>query len=545
MKAFVQHNYKDSDKLVLQALIPFVELNRNAFFTQKVLYDDIVSDRNLSDVDSNADYYQRRLDPKRLKEIKKYIYNSILDEKDNIAVSALFPTAMILAVEHESIPEINDEIVDIEFDNRQRLYIVDGQHRLMAMRQLYEDLQKYLFRDDEEQYIFDYISSYKFNCTILVNYDIWEQGQVFINVNFKQKPVNRSLYYDVYGAEYIESNDPKHLERNKIYLAHELTRFMNEYNGSPFYKNVKMLGTGKGYVSQSFFVEALLPLFKDTGIWYFDPNSNAIQYDILDAYKSELYNYYSTVAESFSKYWGLNKYNKVNLICKTTGVGAFTRLMSVLHRQLSNDIIAKVYATPPGQVCIDYVASIKNYMAPLITKQYDLFGEDSNFGKTGGKGMEDALLREMIVLLRTSGLLKGDSTTKYRHMKFEMVKSTISQRYFSTLEQYGIIGIESDLYTYMNNHIPSEVDVLGSHCRIEEVEDLIVTNVITLDDKQAISVIGTFICTVEVSFDNDDSDSFNSDFPGSFTLHYVNNKGKWRIEDVGSRIFVNTDSYYR
>jgi DGQHR domain-containing protein len=545
MKAFVQHKYKDSDKLVLQALIPFVELNKNALFTQKVLYDDIVSDRNLSEVDGNADYYQRRLDPKRLKEIKKYIYNSILDEKDNIAVSALFPTAMILAVEHEDIPEINDEIVDIEFDKKQRLYIVDGQHRLMAMRQLYEDLNRYIFRDDDEQYIFDYISSYKFNCTILVNYDIWEQGQVFINVNFKQKPVNRSLYYDVYGAEYIESNDPKHLERNKIYLAHELTRFMNEYSGSPFYKNIKMLGTGKGYVSQSFFVEALLPLFKDTGIWYFDPNSKIIQYDILNAYKSELFNFYNIVAESFSKYWGVNENNKVNLICKTTGVGAFTRLMSVLHRQLSKDVIAKTYATPPGMVCNDYVALIKNYMSPLIDKQYDLFGKDSNYGKTGGKGMEDALLKEMIDLLRTAGLLKSESTINYRRTKYEIVKSTISQRYISNLEQYGITGIEGDLLMFMNNHLPSEVDALGTHSRIEEIEDLTVTNVLTPENNKDVSVIGTFICTVEVSFENDDSDTFNSDFPGSFTMHYVNDNGKWSIKEEGSRIFVNTDSYYR
>lgn len=545
MKAFVQHKYKDSDKLVLQALIPFVELNSNALFTQKVLYNDIVSDRNLADVDGNADYYQRRLDPKRLKEIKKYIYNSILDEKENIAVSALFPTAMILAVDYEELPEVNDEIIDVKFAKSKRMYIVDGQHRLMAMRQLYEELKKYLFRNDEEQYILDYLSTYRFNCTILVNYDIWEQGQVFINVNFKQKPVNRSLYYDVYGAEYIESNDPKHLERNKIYLAHELTRFMNENSGSPFYKNVKMLGTGKGFVSQSFFVEALLPLFKDTGIWYFDPNNTIVQYDILNACKSELFNYYYVVSKCFSKYWGVNENKKVNFICKTTGVGAFTRLMSVLHRHLNQEIILSINMTQPGQINHDYTAIIENYMLPLTAKQDELFGEDSAFGKTGGKGMEDSLFREMIGILRVAGLLKDENTISLRIMKYEMVKSSISQKYISTLEQFGITGIESDLCMFMNNHLPSEVDALGTHCRVEDVEELLVTNIFDKAKTHDVTVMGTFICTVEISFDSDGSNSFNSNFPGTFTAHYVKNNQNWLIEEEGTRIYVNTDSYYR
>lgn len=545
MKAFVQHQYKNSDKLVLQALIPFVELNRNALFTQKVLYNDVVSDRNLTEVDGNADYYQRRLDPKRLKDIKKYIYNSILDEKENVAVSALFPTAMILAVEHENVPDTNNGIIDIEFDQNRRMYIVDGQHRLMAMRMLYEELNRYLFRDDEEQYIFDYLNSYKFSCTILVNYDIWEQGQVFINVNFKQKPVNRSLYYDVFGAEYIESNDPKHLERNKIYLAHELTRYMNECENSPFFMNIKMLGTGKGFISQSFFVEALLPLFKDTGIWYFNPNSTSIPYDVLDACKSELLNFYSAVAKNFEKYWGVDENNRVSFICKTTGVGAFTRLMSVLHRQLDKEVIAKLYATTPGGICDEYISLINQYMSPLVAKQDELFGEDSIFGKTGGKGIEDSLFRELIRTLRDAKLLKDESISNLRLAKYQKVKSSISQKYISSLEKSGIRGIEGDLYTYMNNHLPSEIDALGTHCRIEEVDDLTISDVFSSADHKEITVVGTFICTVEISFDNDGSDSFNSAFPGTFTALYVRNNAEWAIEEEASRIYVNTDSYYR
>lgn len=544
MKAFVQHQYKDSDKLVLQSLIPFVELNAKALFTQKVLYNDIVSDGDLTDVERNASYYQRRLDPKRLREIKKYIYNSILDEKENVAVSALFPTAMILAVEQEELPLIHDGITDIQFEKGQRLYIVDGQHRLMAMRQLYKELHN-LFRSEQEQYILEYLNSYKFNCTILVNYDIWEQGQVFINVNFKQKPVNRSLYYDVYGAEYIESEDPKHLERNKIFLAHQLTRFMNENKISPFNNNIKMLGTGKGYVSQSFFVEALLPLFKDTGIWYFDPRSAATPYSVLDACKSELLNFYCVVADCFKKYWGADNNNKVNFICKTTGVGAFTRLMSVLHHQLDSSILSTLKATEPGKICKDYAEEIKKMLTPVVAKQDELFGPQSIFGNTGGKGIENTLFKEMTSLIRMAGLLKKEPPFSLRQLRFESVKSSISQNQLSYLAQQGIRGVEEDLYEYINNHLPSEVDALASHTRIDDIEDLTISNVLSSDDLTEITASGTFLCKVEMTFDSDDNNSMYSFFPGTFTFLYKKQSKEWTIVEEGTRIFINTDSYYK
>lgn len=529
--------------MVLQALIPFVELNQKALFTQKVLYNDVVSENSLSEVDGNADYYQRRLDSKRLKDIKKYIYNSILDEKENVAVSALFPTAMILAVEQEELPIIENDLAEIVFGKEQKLYIVDGQHRLMAMRQLYEEIKRYLFREEDEEYILNYLTNYKFNCTVLVNYDIWEQGQVFVNVNFKQKPVNRSLYYDVFGAEYIEGNDPKNLERNKIYLAHELTRFMNENVNSPFYKNIRMLGTGRGYVSQSFFVEALLPLFKDSGIWYFDPKSKDVTFNTLNTYKSELFNYYLTVSKSFYKYWGVGEDNKVNFICKTTGVGAFTKLMSILHRQMDSQILESLKDVKTGEEVVEYNKEITKYMQPLIAKQVELFGPNSNYGKTGGKGIEDTLYKRLIGILQESGLLKKDTMNNTKKVEYVDLIDTISQNYKLQLEKQGITFIEEDLMSFMNGHLPSEVDALGTHCSIDEIDKVIISRVNILDKKE-IEVSGTFVCTIDISFDNEDK-PFASSFPGTFTAQYKKADDKWQITEEGSRIFVNTDSYYR
>lgn len=546
MKAFVQHQYKDSDKLVIQALIPFAELNKRAIFTQKVLSNDVVSDRSLMDVEGNADYYQRRLNPIRLKEIKKYIFNAILDEKENVAVSALFPTAMILAIEYEEPLPVNDGCVDLVFQDRQKVFIVDGQHRLMAMRQLYEELSsRKLFFDEDEEYILDYLLNYKFNCTILINYDIWEQGQVFVNVNFKQKPVSRSLYYDVYGAEYVEGDNPKNLVRNKIYLAHELTRFMNEQDGSPFYHRIRMLGTGKGYVSQAFFVEALLPLFKDSGVWRFDSMRREDAWKMLLWAKSELYNFFASVATNFKKYWGEDEYGRVNFICKTTGVGAFIRIMALLHWQISDSVLTELGNTLPGAKCTSYCTEIDKYLAPIVEKQDELFGKDSQYGGTGGRGLETALYKRLLSILRASFVLE-ESDEKTDNMFISSVTSSLSENYLRELRQYGIQEVDSELEKYMIRHLPLELDALGTHSRVDEVLDLEVVQVQTVNEEGQLIINGTFLCVAEIQYGSGSDDTFlKSRFPASFQLCYLRKNEGWVVEDEKSKVYVNTESFYK
>jgi len=43
----------------------------------------------------------------------------------------------------------------------------------------------------------------------MMNFDTWEQAQVFAEVNFNQKRVSRSLYYDIYGMNYSEDSTDK------------------------------------------------------------------------------------------------------------------------------------------------------------------------------------------------------------------------------------------------------------------------------------------------------------------------------------------------
>lgn len=142
-----------------------------------------------------------------------------------------------------------------------------------AMIKLYDSLmQPSVERTDKIRYVLDYLEHYRFHCAILVNYDLWEQSQVFINVNFKQKPVNKSLYYEVFGSEYQDqANDPK---RNVIYHAHTLVRRMNEYIVTIYLDNEDDSG-----MSYSFPTKADFDVRKEGDRWVMDADDMKISFD--------------------------------------------------------------------------------------------------------------------------------------------------------------------------------------------------------------------------------------------------------------------------
>ena len=135
MRAFIQHRRADSDKMVLQALVRFTDLKEHALFTSKANPNDSSSNyKRLAE--ESLDYYQRRIDNERLKDIQKYIIRAVSDEQNNVSLATLFPTSMIIAMPLEE-DELNVKGDEINIEFKGNVFIVDGQHRLMAMLLLY------------------------------------------------------------------------------------------------------------------------------------------------------------------------------------------------------------------------------------------------------------------------------------------------------------------------------------------------------------------------------------------------------------------------
>ena len=118
----------NSTQIVLQACVPFTFLKQSAQFGYRV--NPMQDPYSLSFFGDANDQYQRRIDKKRVNEIKTFIRNTILKEKNSDLMSVLFPTAMLIAFDYDDDINVDEEKMTLEFEFPEVVYIVDGQHRV-------------------------------------------------------------------------------------------------------------------------------------------------------------------------------------------------------------------------------------------------------------------------------------------------------------------------------------------------------------------------------------------------------------------------------
>jgi DGQHR domain-containing protein len=180
---------------------------------------------------------QRRLDPKRVEEIKEYVRTS----------DACFPTAVILAVPAacasydersgrltlSNVPDPDEGQEPVLFKDIAR--VLDGQHRIEGLRG---------FTD----------RTFDMNVCIFVELDIAEQAYIFATVNLAQTKVNKSLVYDLFDLAKLRSPQK---------VCHNIAVALDGTDKSPFYQRIKRLGvaTEGRYgetLTQANFVESLM-----------------------------------------------------------------------------------------------------------------------------------------------------------------------------------------------------------------------------------------------------------------------------------------------
>lgn len=522
MNAFIQHKDKTCNKMVLQALISFMDLKDSVVFTSKTN----LNRQNRNDkiiAKESLDYYQRRIDTTRIAEIEKFIIESILDERNNIILATLFPSSMIIAItdDENDVKHIDDDVCSI--DLKQNVFIVDGQHRMLAMMRVYEKLESNRDLDDEDKaYIKEYLEQYRFNCTILMNYDLWEQGQVFINVNFKQKPVNKSLYYEIFGSVYRE--DKSEWSRNKIYLAHCLAKTLNERKVSPYYQRVKMLGTGNGFISQAFIVEALIPHFGTNGIWQYNFNQDKLVPGEFTYFATELLSFFVAIKNLFPDYWPKEDATKGTLISKTTCFGALSKLMGLMRDSEDQIMIdALKSSTKKREVCEPYVQRVIERLSPLQESAETLFGKDSEFAKGSGRGWESKLYQRLLLILH-----KKEEDFHNENLKY--------------IPDIDIDEVYEQLQDYIYTNPIEDVDTLANHYEIDDVCDLTIKSCKKGIDSYMIE--GSFTISVILYLDNEDDEGFSMSFPAMFEAIFDTLDDEFKLDSESVGISVNTDKFY-
>ena len=274
-------------------------------------------------------YYQRPEQKNKINRIVKFLEKNLLDDNEKLKsiekVLSLFPTTMLLSFDSndnshtDTIIKIkDDELIIYEnvgdfSEGNKPVLIVDGQHRFKGVKVFYDKHPGLLQKFDMQ-----------FPITILAGYDIYEQAEIFANVNFRQKKVDTSLFYDIFGA------DPN--KKNDITFAHFLVSHLNSDEDSPLKGMIKMLSNCEGVVSQSAFVTEILKLLNIKNNKVFAKNFENYKIGkegekkVLESIKV----YFEIIKETFPEYWpdikNLKEYQGV--LMKTTGARAFIKLMN-------------------------------------------------------------------------------------------------------------------------------------------------------------------------------------------------------------------------
>lgn len=225
-------------------------------------------------------------------------------------------------------------------------------------------------------------SNFQFLVTCLVENDIYLQSIVFADVNFNQKPVNKSLMYDILS---VVPND-----KNTAIFAHSLVRALN--NSNEFKNIVKMLGSGQGVISSAFMVETLKENLIEKGNLlrlyneYFDADSSSkdLEYKKLPTI---LIDYFIFIKENLKKYFpsqNNGKYEANSFLFKTTGIYGLLMLF--------NDILL--------------IINIKEYDSNIFKKQLmqifkdiidkqDIIFDSEKYNGAGSRSLQRAFYKDL------------------------------------------------------------------------------------------------------------------------------------------------------
>lgn len=157
---------------------------------------------------------QRVLNRQRITSIKKYVL-----EGNNF-----YSTFILNWTDLKVKPEFKDNEITIPIIPS-AAQAIDGQHRLAGLQEAMKD-------DDS-------IGDREILVTMSLNLKTKDAARIFININSEQKPVPKSLIYDLFGEIDSDTN-------HSINRANDIADELHENIDSPYYGAIKYPGKPKG-----------------------------------------------------------------------------------------------------------------------------------------------------------------------------------------------------------------------------------------------------------------------------------------------------------
>jgi DNA sulfur modification protein DndB len=156
--------------------------------------------------------------------------------------------------------------------------IIDGQHRIAGIKEAIQENKA--------------LGRLELPVVIYRNLTTTECADLFLSINTEQKPVPRSLVFDLYGVASENISDHAALR------ARDIALFLNEA-GSPYEDEIKMPGAAKrrGGIPLSSAVTAIKPLVEDNGAF------EQISINELELQKQIILNWFKALQKAYGKDW--------------------------------------------------------------------------------------------------------------------------------------------------------------------------------------------------------------------------------------------------
>jgi DGQHR domain-containing protein len=250
-------------------------------------------------IDDEEGAVQRFLNTTRIKSIKDFILDG-----------GMFPNGIILnwVSENNKLSFSNNKLCLPLSDRAAQL--IDGQHRVEGIKAALKE--KPSLQDIE-------IPVLLFN-----GLSTEECAKIFLSINTEQRPVPKSLVYDLYTVAF--KNKDFALER-----ARDLAELLNESEDSPYNGLIKFPGTGrkqKGGVQLSSIINALKKLVKKD-----DGDFEKFRVSELDRQYAVLANYFTVIQKDYGSSWE-----------KLTNPFIFSSGFNAAIDVLSNKLLPKCHA---------------------------------------------------------------------------------------------------------------------------------------------------------------------------------------------------------
>jgi len=180
---------------------------------------------------------QRPLNRQRIKSIKDFILSG-----------GMFLNTFILNwTEADSQPIFENGSLKIPYIPS-TAQVIDGQHRLAGFQEA--------IKEDNS------IGEKELIVSISIGLTTKQAASIFLNINSEQKPVPKSLIYDLYGIVEDDREFP-------INRANDIASELNENKDSPYYNAIKYPGAprGAGFIDLSTVVSSLKKHFEQDGVF--------------------------------------------------------------------------------------------------------------------------------------------------------------------------------------------------------------------------------------------------------------------------------------